>query len=215
MHAIFCNFQMCWNNFVIYKGKCLCIFCNVCKCHLKFPSIPKSIFIRYVIVISMEFVFLQEKLCKLSYSSMECLGACTPATDDAASSGALVRREKCSCGKSTATRRSVTKRGSYKQGQSLTQMPWRPLLLFIPLRLGLSEVNPTYYRGLKVCWTCTVYLFAFFIHWKLGISFTDCRFQDLSSSVFSYKAVCSHAIRHDLRYLLSCCLRGYIYKNIC
>ncbi|XP_071537688.1 cysteine protease ATG4B isoform X3 [Panulirus ornatus] len=28
---------------------------------------------------------------------------------------------------------------------------WRPLLLFIPLRLGLSEMNPVYFSGLKKC----------------------------------------------------------------
>ncbi|KAK8725394.1 hypothetical protein OTU49_010842 [Cherax quadricarinatus] len=28
---------------------------------------------------------------------------------------------------------------------------WRPLLLFIPLRLGLSEMNPIYFSGLKNC----------------------------------------------------------------
>jgi len=30
---------------------------------------------------------------------------------------------------------------------------WRPLLLFIPLRLGLTEINPVYVRGLKACFT--------------------------------------------------------------
>ena len=27
---------------------------------------------------------------------------------------------------------------------------WKPLLLVIPLRLGLSEINPIYVNGLKV-----------------------------------------------------------------
>lgn len=27
---------------------------------------------------------------------------------------------------------------------------WKPLLLLIPLRLGLSEINPVYINGLKV-----------------------------------------------------------------
>ncbi|XP_046402193.1 cysteine protease ATG4B [Ischnura elegans] len=30
---------------------------------------------------------------------------------------------------------------------------WRPLLLVVPLRLGLSEINPVYVHGLKVCFT--------------------------------------------------------------
>lgn len=28
---------------------------------------------------------------------------------------------------------------------------WKPLLLLIPLRLGLSDINPVYINGLKVC----------------------------------------------------------------
>lgn len=28
---------------------------------------------------------------------------------------------------------------------------WMPLLLIVPLRLGLSEINPVYIDGLKVC----------------------------------------------------------------
>ena len=27
---------------------------------------------------------------------------------------------------------------------------WRPLLIFIPLRLGVSDINPMYLSGLKV-----------------------------------------------------------------
>ncbi|GLH05003.1 hypothetical protein R5R35_006187 [Gryllus longicercus] len=30
---------------------------------------------------------------------------------------------------------------------------WKPLLLVVPLRLGLSEINPVYIRGLKTCFT--------------------------------------------------------------
>ena len=30
---------------------------------------------------------------------------------------------------------------------------WKPLLLFISLRLGLSEINPVYIPGLKTCFT--------------------------------------------------------------
>lgn len=30
---------------------------------------------------------------------------------------------------------------------------WKPLLLVIPLRLGLSEINPVYIHGLKTCFT--------------------------------------------------------------
>ena len=35
---------------------------------------------------------------------------------------------------------------------------WKPLLLLIPLRLGLSETNPVYINGLKVrVFTCIKY----------------------------------------------------------
>ncbi|XP_063232810.1 cysteine protease ATG4B [Bacillus rossius redtenbacheri] len=39
-------------------------------------------------------------------------------------------------------------------GQSLDSLQpgvWRPLLLVVPLRLGLSEINPIYMQGLKTC----------------------------------------------------------------
>ncbi|XP_066942762.1 cysteine protease ATG4B isoform X3 [Macrobrachium rosenbergii] len=35
--------------------------------------------------------------------------------------------------------------------QTEGERSWRPLLLFIPLRLGLSEMNPIYYSGIKKC----------------------------------------------------------------
>ena len=28
---------------------------------------------------------------------------------------------------------------------------WRPLLLFLPVRLGINEINPTYFNSLKTC----------------------------------------------------------------
>ena len=33
---------------------------------------------------------------------------------------------------------------------SNSQPSWRPLVLFVPLRLGLSDINPDYYPSLKV-----------------------------------------------------------------
>lgn len=32
----------------------------------------------------------------------------------------------------------------------LKETCWKPLVLFIPLRLGLTDINPIYIRGLKV-----------------------------------------------------------------
>ena len=28
--------------------------------------------------------------------------------------------------------------------------PWKPLLLFVPVRLGINDINPTYFSSLKV-----------------------------------------------------------------
>ena len=100
--------------------------------------------------------FFEEKLCKSSYSSMECFGACTSGKEgESTATGAVVRREQCSCGRkdssSLSHRPSLGKMGPYIRTHSVSQKSWRPLLLFIPLRLGLSEINPAYYNALKVC----------------------------------------------------------------
>ncbi|KAM3962743.1 autophagy-related 4a [Aphomia sociella] len=34
---------------------------------------------------------------------------------------------------------------------NLVLSDWMPLLLIVPLRLGLSEINPVYFEGLKIC----------------------------------------------------------------
>ena len=102
---------------------------------------------------------LAEKLCKSSYSSWECYGACTSEEKEGSPPGAVTPREKCSCGRSngdrsSVSRRSVNKRTSFPRthsvGQKSLSNSWRPLLLFIPLRLGLSEINSAYYPALKV-----------------------------------------------------------------
>ncbi|XP_065056567.1 cysteine protease ATG4B-like [Rhopilema esculentum] len=101
-----------------------------------------------------------KKLCKSSYSSWECYGACTSAKEGGSTAGAVIPNEQCSCGKSVIDRsgnprRSVNKMGPYKRTQSfgLNTSSWRPLILFIPLRLGLSETNSAYYSALKACLT--------------------------------------------------------------
>lgn len=40
-----------------------------------------------------------------------------------------------------------------KTGNSPYPGGWKPLLLVVPLRLGLSEINPVYIRSLKTCFT--------------------------------------------------------------
>eukprot|EP00112_Aurelia_sp_Birch-Aquarium-sp1_P000757 Seg1074.7 transcript_id=Seg1074.7/GoldUCD/mRNA.D3Y31 product="Cysteine protease ATG4B" protein_id=Seg1074.7/GoldUCD/D3Y31 len=103
-----------------------------------------------------------KKLCKSSYSSWECFGACTSEEKEGSPPGAVTPRETCSCGrsngdKSSVSRRSVNKRTSFPRthsvGQRSSSSSWRPLLLFIPLRLGLSEINSAYYPALKACLT--------------------------------------------------------------
>ena len=39
-----------------------------------------------------------------------------------------------------------------------SSIPWQPLLLFIPVRLGIHEINPTYFDSLKVCTSISMYL---------------------------------------------------------
>lgn len=39
---------------------------------------------------------------------------------------------------------------SSKTVEGITVLDWMPLLLIVPLRLGLSEINPVYMNGLKV-----------------------------------------------------------------
>ncbi|XP_039279999.1 cysteine protease ATG4B isoform X2 [Nilaparvata lugens] len=48
-----------------------------------------------------------------------------------------------SCSGSSSDSRGARSRGGY----------WKPLLLVIPLRLGISEINPVYVQGLKTCFT--------------------------------------------------------------
>lgn len=43
--------------------------------------------------------------------------------------------------------------GLSESGFFNTVKSWKPLLLVVPLRLGLSEINPVYLNGLKTCFT--------------------------------------------------------------
>ena len=40
------------------------------------------------------------------------------------------------------------------EGQAEGGGNWKPLLLIIPLRLGLTDINPIYFEALKVCCKC-------------------------------------------------------------
>ncbi|KAL9963595.1 hypothetical protein ACROYT_G027118 [Oculina patagonica] len=55
---------------------------------------------------------------------------------------------------STGSERQRGKTGTdTKDGARHRKQAWRPLLLFIPLRLGLSEMNPVYNEPFKACFT--------------------------------------------------------------
>ncbi|KAF4523099.1 hypothetical protein B566_EDAN003113 [Ephemera danica] len=43
--------------------------------------------------------------------------------------------------------------GDLKRLCGATPKYWKPLLLVLPLRLGLSEINPVYVEGLKMCFS--------------------------------------------------------------
>jgi len=43
---------------------------------------------------------------------------------------------------------------------------WKPLVLVVPLRLGLNEINPVYVQGLKVRTTITAILFGWYMREK-------------------------------------------------
>ena len=41
---------------------------------------------------------------------------------------------------------------------SCTDGPWKPLLLFVPVRLGINDINPMYFSSLKVINNLTSFL---------------------------------------------------------
>ncbi|XP_031554762.1 cysteine protease ATG4B-like [Actinia tenebrosa] len=65
------------------------------------------------------------------------------------------------CTDSTYSEEPIRRRGASNKSPKKTSKPpthsckntWRPLVLFVPLRLGLSEMNPVYNDSLKACFT--------------------------------------------------------------
>lgn len=90
-----------------------------------------------------------KKLCKSNLNTWGCYGDCSSSHTDKRSGRHLHSSHSSHHadhdGKSHRKRRS--------SGTSESSEEWRPLLLFIPLRLGLSEVNSDYYPSLKVMFT--------------------------------------------------------------
>ena len=98
------------------------------------------------------YIFFKEKLCKSNMDTWGCYDNCTPTkqktpmqenTPAQENPAAHSDEECCSTSKRMKSTRSLSREDSKSK-------PWKPLVLFIPLRLGLSETNPAYYPSLKV-----------------------------------------------------------------
>jgi len=86
-------------------------------------------------------VVLLEKLCKQSPPRRSCgKPTCYDCTETHKTEESLRRRG--------AAAKSPTKTGQAKTHGC--KVSWRPLVLFLPLRLGLSEMNPVYNDPFKV-----------------------------------------------------------------
>ena len=68
--------------------------------------------------------------------------------------------------------------------------PWRPLLLVIPLRLGLTEINPIYFDSLKVRHMIKQKLLIYFFKQKYLI------YDNLKSYYNCYSLLCVCPIYH-------------------
>jgi len=96
-----------------------------------------------------------KKLCKSSLNTWGCYGSCSSShSAGAATTKNKIRRRssECTCNnKSNIRQRNHASSTSSEDSEKGTD--WRPLMLFIPLRLGLSDVNSDYYPSLKVMFT--------------------------------------------------------------
>jgi len=52
---------------------------------------------------------------------------------------------------------------------------WKPLVLVVPLRLGLNEINPVYVQGLKVRTTLAAVLFEWYMIEKNCVLIYGCK----------------------------------------
>lgn len=121
-----------------------------------YRSIQKTIFVIISALISKTFrywllFFSSEKLCKSSLSTWGCYGDCKRSRNaekfQASSRNSHHPSSVCNC---EEFHEKPLFQNTSSTSESSTPPSWRPLLLFIPLRLGLTEVNPDYYRSLKV-----------------------------------------------------------------
>lgn len=106
-----------------------------------------------------------KRLCKSEKSSWKCFGTCSysksKATGSSSSGGFKPRAPptpNCSCVEKdplTPPKTYTSEQSTESEGEVFVKRDskWHPLLLFIPLRLGLTEINPDYYSSLKAMFT--------------------------------------------------------------
>lgn len=89
------------------------------------------------------------KLCKSNMDTWGCYGECSSSHNETPPLPTPTKEGEC-C---NVNKRRKTRFGSSSSNEKQSTASWRPLLLFIPLRLGLSETNPTYFTALKAMFT--------------------------------------------------------------
>ena len=102
-----------------------------------------------------------KKLCKSQKSSWKCYGSCSYQKNRSSGSSSSAFRSaapatpSCSCVEKPPVERNASQTSTSSEGEVFTKptTTWAPLLLFIPLRLGLTEINPDYYPSLKAMFT--------------------------------------------------------------
>jgi len=105
-----------------------------------------------------------EKLCKSNIDTWGCYGECSseheePKTPQKCNNTSSTSNDE-ECCSASKKRKSfsrlistspTTTSPNAADESSKRRQTWRPLLMFIPLRLGLSDTNPAYFSSLKVC----------------------------------------------------------------
>jgi len=99
-----------------------------------------------------------KKLCKSQTSSWKCYGTClyTKSKTGTTSIARSPATPNCSCVQKTQNPfnfKSIIESDSESDVFVEADSKWHPLLLFIPLRLGLTEINSDYYSSLKAMFT--------------------------------------------------------------
>lgn len=93
-----------------------------------------------------------KKLCKSNIDTWGCYDDCSQTHKSKKTPSSSCSHSDEECCNSSRKRKSLSRPPSQSEGQK-KNLKWRPLLLFIPLRLGLSETNPAYFSSLKAMFT--------------------------------------------------------------